>query len=79
MGQGQCGGDVLLILSLLASGDCQYTCHKTDKTPRTETRRGLSGGPGAWGAVPRWELMGTKGQGGVHRRSVLHTVGDGRP
>lgn len=41
MGQGQCGGDVLLILSLLASGDCQYTCHKTDKTPRTETREGL--------------------------------------
>lgn len=36
---------MLPIPSLLASGDCQYTCHKTDKTHRgLRPEKGLRGG-----------------------------------
>lgn len=55
-------GDVLPIPSLLASGDCQSTCHKTDKTQRTESKGGLVRWKakarewGSWGeAVPLME------------------------
>ena len=42
--------------------------------------KGLSGGPGPWGAVPWRKLMGTKREKeGVHRRFVLHTVGHRGP
>lgn len=43
MGQGQQEEYVLVILSLLGSGDCCNTCHKSDKTQmRQNLKKSLS-------------------------------------
>lgn len=43
---GRSGGSeqhIVHILSLMASGDCHNTCHKTDRTYMKQTRRRLEG------------------------------------